>query len=151
MFVSNGVRTNVNVPIIRYDAPAIASYVVESAAPTAGGVSLYLTGKNFGTNPTVYVGTRRDAYTCAIASHSHTDLEFTVPAGLCAGLTVYLVTLDRVATIDGFAYDPPSVTSHVTIRITGVNFAMPSNIAGLASTPLSVTLHGENCNVPPRW
>ena len=27
---------------------------------------------------------------------------------------------------------------------------MPSNIAGLASTPLSVTLHGENCNVPPQ-
>ena len=143
---------------VQYIAPVIATKSI-SSSPTEGGVSLALTGTNFGTVGRVTIG----GVECSLSGAQYNDdlVECTTPEGVGSDAQIMLRTgsaddgheqSDTIA----FGYDPPSITSITSstagtfasagnrITINGTNFG---NDASQVSVKIGVALRPCLCLV----
>jgi len=85
-----------------YNAPVITDVQPDTALPTEGGVTLTISGTNFGTEGTVTVG----GALCAPSVWEHTRTECTLPPGqgLDQAVLVYLCVVNTVCACNSPLY-----------------------------------------------
>jgi hypothetical protein len=127
--------------------PAVLG-VSPSALPTAGGLTVTITGTSFGSTPTVSIG----GVACPIVSATNSQIQCTAPAG--AGTRSVVVTASAQSSSPFFVTaSAPTLTSinpvsvptagGMTVTLTGTNFAA-------APTSVVVTMNGVAVNVSSR-
>ncbi len=116
--------------LFSYDAPVITG-ISAATKPTAGGVSLTVTGRNFGLSRNVNLGS---ASVALFSQASHTQLVFALPAGQGESLPLTVHVAGQASAASEFSYDPP-VLNQITpatgptaggtlLTLTGSNFGL---------------------------
>ncbi|NNM30864.1 MAG: hypothetical protein HKO57_15195, partial [Akkermansiaceae bacterium] len=128
-------------------APPSVNTVSAASRPTAGGVTVTVTGSNFGTLAAVTVG----GAAATVSSQTHTTLDFLLPAGEGSTNDLIVDVSGQASTPVNFAYDPPVInsisppggvsTEETEITLDGLNFgsAPAVTIGGAAGTIVSST------------
>ncbi|HSH15449.1 MAG TPA: IPT/TIG domain-containing protein, partial [Verrucomicrobiae bacterium] len=84
-------ETQISAPLLfHYGAPVI-DQVTPAAGPSTGGIEMLITGQNFGTNASVFVGTAA----AVILSQTHTQIRFLLPAGSGESQTIRVLVEDQ--------------------------------------------------------
>lgn len=130
-------------------APPVVTGIAAAERPTAGNVTLTITGNNFGPPGSSSVALVAGATTtlCPVTQNSHAAIECTLPPGQGSNLGIRVTTTEQLSDTMSFAYDAPEIftisppsapaTGGTTLTITGRNFGTTS----------SVTIGGANCPV----
>ncbi len=116
-----------------YNAPSLSSTISPTAASTAGGTNITLTGSNFGQAATVTVG----GVACSRISQTSSQFVCTLPAGVGINRPVVMSVAGQLSNAIQFSYSPPTVSSvspssapsigGSTITIAGESLGGPSN------------------------
>lgn len=129
-----------------WSAPSITS-VSPTNGPTSGGVSITLTGVEFGTNAAIATVGGRGA---TVTSWTNNQVICTLPVGQGAGLAVSVIPLGQglVTATQTFSYNPPTITQLTpaagataggsAITISGSSFGV-TGTATLGGAPITVS------------
>jgi len=122
-----------NFLVFNYLPPTIVGVTSSGGFPTAGGITVTVTGTNFGTSGTVKFSTS----VCSTLTWTHSTITCQLPAGQ-GSPAVSATVADQIATYTGFTYDPPAIisiepiegarTEGSVITITGTNFGVSGSI-----------------------
>ena len=97
----------------RYDNPVISNVVPSGPTTTAGGVTMTITGINYGTTTgVVTVG----GINCPVTSWGDQQILCTLPAGSGAGLFIIVTAFTQASNSWPFSYNIPSITSPVCLH-----------------------------------
>lgn len=112
-----------------YLAPTITGVSTPAGAPTAGGVTITISGTSFGilnTPATTFAYVQGLA--CPITVVTHTSISCTLPAGICFSLKIIFIIgrgvgLSVTVVVSGlsspaftsFSYSPPTISSGMNI------------------------------------
>jgi hypothetical protein len=122
-----------NIIYFAYDVQTL-SLINPSNGPTTGGISVELTGSNFGVAASVTIG----GSLCTNSVQNHTWFRCTLPSGSGTGRDVQMIVGSTASNILSFNYDAPAIdritpTSGVTqgsttLTVIGSNFATSGSV-----------------------
>ncbi|MCA3015705.1 MAG: IPT/TIG domain-containing protein, partial [Myxococcaceae bacterium] len=155
--VSTGPTSSQTQLLVSYEAPVVTG-LTPTSGPTAGGVTLTITGVNFGTAPTATI----DGVACPLAAlPTQTRVVCSLPPGAGAGVAVRVVAGGQLSNVASFDYAPPQVTmltpatlptAGALLTLSGFNFgaAEASVTVDGAPCPLVMATHTQLvCSAPP--
>jgi len=141
---------------ISYSEPRITSMTAASL-PTAGGTTVTLEAKDFGTTPTVRVN--QQMFPCTVLV-PNAIVQFQLPVGLGTDQKIRIQNGPRASQPIYFDYDPPVITSlfpleiptngQTTVTLSGLNFGTHSKVfvADFPAPTIAVT-HNSITFIPP--
>ena len=143
-----------------YDPPEIQT-ITPPTGPTLGGVTLSVTGKNFGLGPTVLF----DGQFVQPTTNSHTQIQFTLPRGQGTNRMITVMAGTQTSNTKAFDYAAPFILSvtpsngpsagGTLITISGLNLGSSGTllIGGHFVTPQGVSASWDDstikCTTPP--
>lgn len=144
--------------LFSYDAPVVDA-VSPASAFTQGGVTLTVTGSNYGADGSGTVSVSVGAADCPVTARNHTAVLCTLPAG--SGEEVVRVTVSgQQSNTAAFSYVPPSITAlepangttegGTTLTLTGTSFGLDGSVL-VGGRSCAVTFHNHTrveCTLP---